>query len=346
MPTLSLKWLPHSIIGNKLHASFLVGTNGDINRVKLMSLDLPSNIIEDQVSDPFPLYSGETGPIKTEREWVHPGEVNKIDVNSNGSHFATHTNSGDVLIYDLSKENNTQVSTLKYHTKEGFGLEWHSDSKRLLSTAEDSHIALWDLTTISNTSKPQQTFNTHEGNVNDISWNKSFDTVFASVSDDSTYQIHDTRYNSGPIIHVTAVEGHSLTSVDFNSEIPTLFATGSTDCGIQLWDLRNPTVPLRKLQAHTGGVTGLEWKENWIMSWGLDRRVMIWDVNKLDEGEVDRRKSEVVDPCLRFVHGGHTGKVLDAGWGPGVIVSADDTLIEVWGVQGLDEEYTEEIKEE
>lgn len=367
-PALSLNWIPqygYSCYNgiDYINTRFLMGTHSKTsNSIKLMSLDLPKSLanlneLKDFSYEKMPMDNQIPKEIKIEREWTHPGEVNKLQFNQSLNLIATHSNSGDVLIYDINDSSlNTQKSTLKFHAKEGFGLEWNPVTKnQLLTSAEDSKIALWDFNDKIPT-KPTRSFTTHESSVNDIAWNKHNQSLFLSVSDDSSYQLHDLRTTEGPIIHVTNAH-HSETGsdypiacVDFNDKVSTLFATGGSDGIIQLWDLRNPTIPIRKLQHHTAGVLGLQFNENYLMSNGLDRRVMIWDLNKLEEGEVDKRKTDHIDPCLSFIHGGHTGKILSSDWHPTLnqlfISCADDDLIEVWKPAHLGDEYVEEEEEE
>lgn len=367
-PALSLAWVPsyghHEYNGvGYVNAKFLMGTQSkSANSIKLMSLDLPKTLASEYENRDLSYASAPLGhqisrEIKIEREWTHPGEVNKLKFNEGLNLIATQSNTGDVLVYDVSDTSlNTQKTTLKYHTKEGLGLEWNPlVPTQLLSSAEDASIALWDFGE-KVPSKPTRTFGVHERSVNDIAWNRQCPSLFVSVSDDSSYQLHDLRTTEGPIVHVTnghhseAGVDYPITAVDFCEGVSTLFATGGADGMVQLWDLRNPTIPVRKLQYHTGGVLGVQFKENYLMSNALDRRVVVWDLNKLEEGEVDRRKSDHVDPCVAFVHGGHTGKVLSCDWHPRLsqlfVSCADDDLIEVWKPAHMGAEYNEDEEEE
>ena len=373
LPPLSVKWLKtyETLLSeNKepyIKANLLMGTHSQDkqNHISMVSVCVPPTLAPDYKPTDLTIPQNllKSRQLNVVRDWNHPGEVNKLQINEYNNLFVTHTNSGDILLFDLKDDKlKTHKSTLKFHTKEGFGLEWNPVERKknlLLSCAEDCKIALWDINEkVSNEIKPITTVSSHESIVNDISWNKSIDSIFASVSDDSSYQIHDIRLNTGPIIHITDAHhnpdsentvNYPINSVEFNDSVSTLFATGGSDNSIQIWDLRNPTIPLRRLIGHKGPVTGLKFHENYLMSSSVDHRTLIWDLNKLDEGEPDKRKSEYMDPCLSFMHGGHTGKVCDIDWHPVldnlIVTAAEDGLLEVWKPAHLGYEYEEEVDE-
>lgn len=371
-PPLTVKWM-NGFENDKtdsgeafLNATLLMGTNAKEgqNHVKLVSVSLPPTLSQEYKSEgsiKIPNSLLKSRQLNIIREWNHPGEVNKLQINKSNTHFVTHTNTGDILLYDIKdKDSKTHKSTLKFHTKEGFGLEWNPNPCKqnlLLSSSEDCKIALWDLSNekLGKEVKPSQVISTHDNIVNDVSWNKTIDSLFASVSDDSSYQIHDLRLPSGPIIHI--IDAHNdpdsesnmnypINVVEFNQTVSTLFATGGSDNSIQIWDLRNPSIPIRRLVGHKAPVVGLKFHENYLLSSSTDHRALVWDLNKLDEGEPDKRRSDSVDPCLVFMHGGHTGKISDADWHPNLtnlmVSGGEDGLLEVWKPAHLGYEYLED----
>lgn len=372
-PPLSIKWLKDTKqIENQnnesyINANLLLGTNSkdSQNYIKLVSVSVPPTLLSSSPVNnaKIPENLLKSRQLNIVREWNHPGEVNKLETNQYLNLFATQTNSGDVLLFDINDESSkSHKSTLKFHSKEGFGLDWNpNESKKnlLLSSSEDCKIAIWDINEkLPNEMKPSSVISSHDNIVNDVSWNKSIDSVFASVSDDSSYQVHDLRLSSGPIIHITDAHNNPdsdnsvnfpINAVDFNENVSTLLATGGSDNSIQIWDLRNPSIPLRRLTGHQGPVLGLRFNENYLLSSSTDRRVLIWDLNKLDEGEPDRRKTDSFDPCLSFMHGGHSAKISDIDWHPTldnlVVSCADDGLLEIWKPAHLGSEYIEEEDE-
>ncbi|CAK7901259.1 histone acetyltransferase type B subunit 2 [[Candida] anglica] len=394
-PSLSLQWLPdYGVADNKnsIDVKLLIGTNtsqSSQDYLKLVSFNVPSTLAPNFSSIlppnsqgvPVPLSNVDTPAnysFKVLSTWKHKGEINRIKLSPNGEKAITFDNEGVVHLYDLKNTGATisAPTSFKYHKLEGYALEWIDDSS-FLSGANDSQIALWD---VSKPSTPIQVFRTHGAVVNDISYNRNGNGIFASVSDDYTTQIHDlkskpvtttsTTNQANPAIKITT--SHIQNAVAFHPEIPTLFITGGKDNIISLYDLRNPLQPIRKFFGHNDSVIGVKWDAltdpSVFLSWGLDKRVISWDISSIDEDftyptisenggghEVatvtnagKKKQTKVTDPCLRFIHGGHTNRVNDVDLHPsikGLVASCgDDNLIEVWRAKTIFEEV--EIEEE
>ncbi|KAG7854817.1 hypothetical protein KL919_005099 [Ogataea angusta] len=343
-PSLTVEWLRQTEqTGHAVRASFLAGTHtsdGSQNYLRQYSVQLPST---DESPDKS-LFQG--NQISLQREWAHPGEINKLRVNQETGLVATQTNSGDVLIYDL--ESGGPAKTLRHHTKEGFGLEWNPDfaQNQLLSSSEDHTVALWSM----DADVPVRVFRTHTGIVNDVAWNRQHSSVVASASDDLSLQIHDLRAPR-PVVAVANAHGGPLNAVAFHPDVGTLLATGSSDNLINCWDLRLMEQPTRKLYGHAGSVVDLKFRENLLLSSSSDRRVLLWDLCHVRDGEFDvkeheRKKGDYTDPCLVFMHGGHTGRICEADWHPvldNVVAScAEDGLVEVWRPRHVDQREEDE----
>ncbi|GME68605.1 unnamed protein product [[Candida] boidinii] len=356
-PSLTIEWLKNYEIDDSksiLKAYFLAGshtgsTNSNDNYVALYSVSLPAGVADEITEPASPKDGSQYCKFEIIKKWEHPGEVNKLRYNEYTKQFATMTNSGDVLLYDINKTDKP-IMTLKYHTKEGFGLEWNPNKEKiqLLTSSEDSHIALWDFQSIPDGSKPLRVFKTHKSIVNDVSWNKTYDFIFASVGDDHSIQIHDLRVpdteSYSPIMESIDAHDHSINAVDFHPVISTILATGSSDNSVKCWDLRNLESPVRKFYGHNNSVTQVKFNTqsdncNYLISTSLDRRVMFWDLSYLTEGafdekEYERKKGDYYDSCLRFVHGGHTFRVSEFDIHPtlpNLAISADSgSLIQVW----------------
>ncbi|KAH3660011.1 hypothetical protein OGAPHI_007216 [Ogataea philodendri] len=342
-PSLTVEWLKSLEKKDvSVTASFLAGTHtsdGSKNYLRQYSVRLPTAEAKDK-------NAFLENQIKLEREWEHPGEINKLRINQESGLVATQTNFGDVLIYDL---NGNSVKTLKFHTKEGFGLEWNPiySKNQLLSSSEDHKVALWNM----GSESPARVFETHSAIVNDVAWNKQYNEVIASVSDDLSLQIHDLR-SPKPVISIANAHSGPVNSVAFQQDIGTLLATGSSDNLVNCWDLRLMDQPIRKLYGHTGSVVDLKFRDNLLLSSSSDRRVLVWNLSNIRDGEFDlkeyeKKKGDYIDPCLVFMHGGHTGRICEADWHPeldNVVVScAEDGLVEIWRPRHIDErEYDEE----
>lgn len=367
-PLLSVQFLPNYVVSenkNKISVQLVFGTNTsgrDQDYVKLAQLDLPSTLAPDfstfSVGDtiPIPMNGDGSDAFTVLQSWKHPGEVNRIKVSPNGEKWVTFDNKGTVHLYNGKDETPVDFS---YHTSEGYALEWVSESE-FLSGADDSRIALWDVKANSN---PLKEFNSHSAVVNDVSFSRPSKYLFASVADDFNTHIHDLRApEESPVIQITT--SHTQNATSFHPLLPSLFATGGKDNVVNLYDARNTKEPIRKFFGHNNSVVGLEWdtnEPNLLYSWGLDKRVITWDLNKLPEevtypspegSESKRRTRATDDPCLTFIHGGHTNRINDLNIHPKITnlfaTVGDDNLLEVYKPKTLleDEEDEEEENEE
>lgn len=342
---------------NEVEVKFLLGTYAHspdaTNYLKLAGIKLPSTLTPDfKNSIPIPAGGAIIPKFQLLQKWIHPNEVNKARYNKFNDKIATFTKTGDIKVWDFKHEE--PIKTLKFHKKDGFGLEWGIDNELLLTGGEDAKIALWDLS--SSTNSPSRVFKNHDSIVNDFSWNHKIPTLFGSVSDDRSIQFVDIRSSDDkPLIKITDAHKDVINAIQFNPSLDNLFVTGSADNLISIWDLRNPVEPIRQLYGHNNAITQLQFNPtspNLLASSSNDRRIMIWDLNKLDEEfDVDDYiKNEADDPTLAFIHGGHTSRISEFSWIPGVnntIISAgEDNLIQVWKPHFENDDEQEEEEEQ
>lgn len=350
-PLLSVDFFPEYTVSddkNHISAKLAIGTNSsgkDLDYVHIAEVSLPStlapNFSEFAIGESIPIPAKiSQSAIKISNLWKHPGEVNRLRVSPNGNKVVTFDNKGTIHLYTVGEENDVKLS---HHTAEGYCLEWISNDQ-FLSGANDTKIALWDL---SNQSGPVKQFNSHSAVVNDVSFNIPSKNLFGSVADDYTTQIHDLRApQESPAIKFN--EKFIQNAILFHPNIATLFATAGKDNLVTLYDARNIQEPLRKFYGHNDSVLGLKLgttaDPNFLYSWGLDKRVLTWDLNQLGEEYVPpvleaasdskRRLKHNGDPCLQFIHGGHTKRVNDVAIHPnipGLCVSVgDDSLLEIF----------------
>lgn len=353
-PSLTAQWLKKYETAkcgadDVIRAQFLLGTHttgGEQNYLRLYDVDLPPTLESDKYGE-YPV-SNLTADANTTQQrlhlahqWKHPGEVNKVRIDEQLGLIATQTGTGDVLIFN---QHSDDQSTLKFHKSEGFGLEWSPYRPGyLLSANEDCNIALWDLADKPQ-EKPAKTYSTHNGIVNDVTWLSA--DLFASGSDDGSYQVHDLRSDKVVIEVAHAHDGSSINAIESHPTVTSLLATGSSDTFVKSWDLRDYSKPLRQLYGHTGPIINLKFNNNLLLSSSVDRSVLIWDLEKISDGEFDvkeyeKKDSDYTDPCLVFKHGGHTGKLCEADWHPAlenvVLSTAEDGLTEIWRPLGIDE---------
>lgn len=371
-PSLSIQWLPDYTVSenkNTISVKFLFGTNTSQHSqdyLKLGSLNLPSTLAPDfsefspnSQSIPIPMSNIDSSDnFRILSSWKHNGEINKLRISPDNSKVVTFDNEGVVHLYDL-KSNNKEPIDFKYHKLEGYALEWVDDNQ-FLSGANDSQIALWD---VSKPSTPIQGFKSHNAVINDLSHNIQEKSLFGSVADDYTYQIHDMRaaIQDNPVIKMET--SHIQNSFAFHPDVSTLFATGGKENVVCLYDLRNPSEPFRKLFGHNDSIIGIKWNRcnepNNLISWGLDKRAISWDLSNLAEDftyptndslEGSKKRSvKSVDPCLAFIHGGHTNRINEVDIHSKIrgltTTCGDDNLIEIWKSKTIRVENEDEEEE-
>ncbi|GJM99394.1 hypothetical protein PR202_ga16486 [Eleusine coracana subsp. coracana] len=85
-----------------------------------------------------------------------------------------------------------------------------------------------------------------------------------------------------------------------------------------------------------GEVFQVEWNPNLatvLASSAADKRVMIWDVNRIGDEQSEEDANDG-PPELLFVHGGHRAKISEVSWNPSekwVVASVDeDNILQIW----------------
>ncbi|RCK65682.1 WD-40 repeat-containing protein MSI1 [Candida viswanathii] len=364
-PSLVFQWLPqYDVSLSDLELRFLIGTNTIVkseNYLKLGSVTLPSTLVENNTSlgIPIPNEDIDTSNFKIVNQWKQPSEINKLKASPSGE-FAVGFGA-DAIIRGFNLKN-YDIIDYKYHKQEGNALDWIDDNS-FISGSKDSQIALWH---VDKPSTPIQLFKGHRGAVNDLSAIKG-KTLFGSVSDDSTTQFYDTRSSAVDATPVISVENsHIQNCIQFHPDIETLYATAGKDNVISLYDIRNYKTPFRKFYGHNDTVRQLQWdwsNPNLLVSCGLDKRVLFWNLESLDEEFVypdstsngkdsnsEKKQATKVDPCLKYIHGGHTSRINDFAIHPKVKnvfgSVGNDRLLEIWKPKTLPSEEEEEEEQE
>jgi WD40 repeat protein len=107
---------------------------------------------------------------------------------------------------------------------------------------------------------------------------------------------------------------------------------------------------------HKAGVYSLSWspfQENLLASSGEDRRVYIWDLDRVGTELRTDEEREEGPPELLFIHGGHTAKVFDFSWNANkdfawyLASVAEDNVIHIWQVaESIYTDYQEDGESE
>ncbi|KAJ0009991.1 hypothetical protein Pint_34303 [Pistacia integerrima] len=261
---------------------------------------------------------------------------------------------------------------LRGHDKEGYGLSWSPFKEGyLVSGSHDHKICLWDVSALGpdKVLDALHVYEAHESVVEDVSWHLKNENLFGSAGDDCQLMIWDLRTSQTQ----QCVKAHEkeVNYLSFNPYNEWVLATASSDTTVCLFDMRKLTVPLHVLSSHTyvlclhkaipdgsnvifillNSIAGIphaasvyyreevfqvEWDPNHetvLASSADDRRLMVWDLNRIGDEQLEL-DAEDGPPELLFSHGGHKAKISDFSWNknePWVISSvADDNTVQVW----------------
>jgi histone-binding protein RBBP4 len=197
------------------------------------------------------------GKIEIRMKVQHQGEVNRARYMPQ-NHFIVATRGPDpeLYVFDLSKHPSFPEEGSVFspqvvcvgHTKEGYGMAWSKLKEgHLLSGSEDGTVCLWDIQAGASTSTEKagrqvqalSTFRGHEDVVEDVDWHAKDPHMMASVSDDRSIRIWDTREPQKAVHVVPHAHEADVNCVAFNPINEMIFATGSADKMVALWDIRN-----------------------------------------------------------------------------------------------------------
>lgn len=364
-PSLTCQWFPEveeSPDKNYKTQRLLLGTHtndDEPNYVQIASVKFPTLKEEDTpVEDTSD--NSETF-VKIVQRIPHDGEVNRARYhNENTNIIATKSRSGEVYVFDRTtfdpqpRDEFNPTLKLVGHDKEGYGLSWSphkTSSNNLLSAGFDGRICQWDVdgTTKENrVLEPVRTYTAHTAGVEDIAWHTQFESIFASVGDDTRLMIWDTRNDAGKPVHNFSAHEAEVNCVSFAPNSEWVLATGSSDKTASLWDLRNMKSPLHSLKSHQAEILQLSWSPHHdavLATASSDRRILVWDLSRIGTQQLPK-EAEDGPPELLFMHGGHTNKISDFSWNPvepWVLAStADDNIVQVW--QMASNIYNEELQ--
>lgn len=201
-------------------------------------------------------------------------------------------------------------------------------------------VCIWDLNSYTKgniTIEPTTVYRGHSSVVGDVDWNHQNENIFASVGDDKTLMIWDTRAGPDPA-HKHQAHEKEILSVAYHPAQEWLVITGSADKTIGLHDLRKPATRVHTFESHTDEVLSLSWSPHnatVFASASSDRRINVWDLNQIG---VEQTPDDQEDgpPELLFVHGGHTARPTDFCWAPGEeeawmgVSASEDNVVMIW----------------
>ncbi|KAK0598850.1 hypothetical protein LWI29_038570 [Acer saccharum] len=216
--------------------------------------------------------------VKKNKTIIHPGEVNRIrELPQNSKIVATHTDSPDVLIWDVEAQPNRHPVLGATESRPDLILTGHKDNAEfalamsptepfVLSGGKDKSVILWSIqdyistlaveqgsakspgSSGANTKHaespsigPRGIYQGHGNTVEDVQFCPSSAQEFCSVGDDSCLILWDARTGSTPAVKVEKAHTADIHCVDWNPHDVNLILTGSADNTIHMFDRRNLT---------------------------------------------------------------------------------------------------------
>lgn len=343
-PSLTVQWLPEHQIGNVIDAKLLLGTHTsgeDTNYLKLASTQLPNFQSKNIEGGAAPKVSSK---IKITKKVENSSEINRARyMPQDPTIVATINGGGEIDFSDISK--GVSVGHVTPHTDNGYGLSWNTLEKGyLLSSSDDKSVALTDFGSIDKNNGLIFKSEVHTDIVNDVKWHAFDKNIFGSVSDDERVLLFDMRSPEKPVSSYASVGSKGINSLAFSPFSRNLLAIGNTNSNINLLDLRKLSsdgktgLSLHTMMGHGDAITCLEFsphRDGIVASGSQDRRVIIWDLSKIGEEQV-QEDAEDGCPEIFMMHAGHTGAVTDLSWCPFVdwtLASvADDNIVHLWEI--------------
>ncbi|KAJ6906405.1 hypothetical protein NC652_023982 [Populus alba x Populus x berolinensis] len=311
---------------------------------------LPTSVAEAKIDTSGSSTNSVTPKVEITQKIRVDGEVNRArSMPQNPAIVGAKTSGCEVYVFDSTKQAERRKQRngcdpdlrLTGHDKEGYGLSWSPFKQGyLVSGSHDNRICLWDVSAVAQDKVlgALQVYEAHESVVEDVSWHLKNENLFGSVGDDCQLIIWDLRTNQ--IQHSVKAHEKEINYLSFNPYNEWILATASSDATVGLFDMRKLTVPLHALRSHTyvfylfydfeyscmttavilhserEEVFQVEWDPNHetvLASSADDRRLNVWDLNRIGEEQLELDADDG-PPELLFSHGGHKAKISDFSW--------------------------------
>ncbi|KAG7717218.1 hypothetical protein KL933_003423 [Ogataea haglerorum] len=349
-PSLSIQWIPGGTFETKTKDTKISKTRNllltthtsgeDVNYLKIASTQIPASVWENGPEITAEELQQINSRLRISKKLDQESEINRVRAMPQNSRvISTINGKGDVFVYHLDAKMNQENRTrLIHHTDNGYGLSWNPNEEGELATcSDDQTVAVWDIVRSETEITPTSVFSNHTSIVNDVRWHNFSGNSLGSVSEDKHFIYQDTR-TKGPAIDTILSTKTSFNTLCFSRFSKYLFSAGGEDGNVYLYDLRDVSKPLHIMMGHTKSITNLEWDpfhENIVGSSSSDRRIILWDINKIGKEQLQDEMEDGV-PELLMMHGGHTGGINDFQFSeeiPWTVAScADDNIVHLWKV--------------
>ncbi|KAJ8766938.1 hypothetical protein K2173_011756 [Erythroxylum novogranatense] len=264
--------------------------------------------------------------VRKHKTIIHPGEVNRIrELPQNSGIVATHTDSPEVLIWDVEAQPNRHALLGATNSHPDLILTGHQDNAEfalamcrtepyVLSGGKDRSVVLWS--------------------IQDHITSSATDSAGPKTSGGSTikkWDGNDKNADSPSVGPRGVYHGHEDTVEDvaFCPSSAQEFCSVGDDSCLILWDARVGTGPAIKVEkAHNADLHCVDWNphdENLILTGSADNSVRMFDRRNLTSNGVG-------SPVNTFE--GHKAAVLCVQWFPDKSSvfgsSAEDGLLNIW----------------
>ncbi|CAM8899687.1 hypothetical protein QQ045_012439 [Rhodiola kirilowii] len=274
--------------------------------------------------------------VKKYKTIIHPGEVNRIrELPQNNKIVATHTDSPDVLIWDIEAQPNRHAVFGATESHPDLILTGHQENAEfalamcplepfVLSGGKDKSVVLWSIQDHISAST------TDPASAGSIIKNKS-----------PSGGNNDKAADSPSVGPRGIFQGHEDTveDVQFCPSSAQEFCSVGDDSCLILWDARVGTSPAVKVEkAHNADLHCVDWNphdQNYILTGSADNSVRMFDRRSLTSGGVG-------SPVHKFE--GHKAAVLCVQWSPDKASvfgsAAEDALLNIWDFNKVGEQGT------
>ncbi|KAL5158376.1 WD-40 repeat-containing protein MSI4 [Glycine soja] len=264
--------------------------------------------------------------VKKYKTIIHPGEVNRIrELPQNSKIVATHTDSPDVLVWDVESQPNRHAVLGATNSRPDLILTGHQDNAEfalamcptepyVLSGGKDKTVVLWSI----------------EDHITSAATDsKSSGSI---IKQNSKSGEGNDKTADGPTVGPRGIYcGHEDTVEDVTfcpSSAQEFCSVGDDSCLI-LWDARVGSSPVVKVEkAHNADLHCVDWNphdDNLILTGSADNSVRMFDRRNLTTNGVG-------SPIHKFE--GHKAAVLCVQWSPDKSSvfgsSAEDGLLNIW----------------
>lgn len=334
-PSLSCRWGPqveHATYKNRQRLYLSEQTDGSVpNTLVIANCDVVKPRVaaaehisqfNEEARSPF---------VKKFKTIIHPGEVNRIrELPQNSKIVGTHTDSPDVLIWDVEAQPNRHAVLGAAPSRPDLVLTGHQENAEfalsmcpieplVLSGGKDMSVVLWNI-------------QDHISTLGVASDAKPLEASSGSSGGKQAAKAGNNKASDSPTVGPRGVyRGHEDTveDVQFCPSSAEEFCSVGDDSCLILWDARVGTSPVVKVEkAHNADLHCVDWNPhdvNFILTGSADNSVRMFDRRNLSSGGIG-------SPVHKFE--GHSAAVLCVQWSPDKASvfgsSAEDGFLNVW----------------